>query len=265
MDAQPYGKAPFLNCNQTLQVECYLFYPIHHTSADISSGSHVASTYRDLFWESRGLDAKLSLMKLSECKDVFASVATAGYYVALRLGFFSPEEDMNTFARHWIDHYTVNGLALHDPLMRWVFSSSGVRRWSALCDPDPKGVLASYAAYGMPYGAVVCISGGEDPSRRTFGYFARSDRELSDAELRLVEATLRSAHFHSGDAVQPLTRAQCDALRLLSGGMRLREIAQVLGISESAVKARLKSAMVRMGARTPVQAAALAQQKGLLR
>jgi aldose 1-epimerase/LuxR family transcriptional regulator len=47
--------------------------------------------------------------------------------------------------------------------------------------------------------------------------------------------------------------------------MRLKEIANALGISESAVKARLKSAMARMDARTPVQAASIASQRGLLK
>jgi aldose 1-epimerase/LuxR family transcriptional regulator len=36
-------------------------------------------------------------MRLAECKEVFASIAPAGYYVALRLGFFSPEDELNTF------------------------------------------------------------------------------------------------------------------------------------------------------------------------
>ena len=51
-------------------------------------------------------------MRLAECKDIFGSVAPAGHYAALRLGFFSPEEEINTFDPDWIDHYTVNGLAL---------------------------------------------------------------------------------------------------------------------------------------------------------
>ncbi|PZR00718.1 MAG: LuxR family transcriptional regulator [Cereibacter sphaeroides] len=204
-------------------------------------------------------------MRLAECKEVFASIAPAGHYAALRLGFFSPEEELNSFPSDWVDHYTINGLALHDPLMRWIYSASGAQRWSELLLPDPMGVLGSYADFGMPYGAVVCVTADEDRPRRTFGYFARADREITQAELRELEATLRAAHFHDAEADQPLTRAQTDALRLLSRGMRLKEIAHALGISESAVKARLKSAMARMDARTPVQAASIAAQRGLLK
>ncbi len=204
-------------------------------------------------------------MRLAECKETFAQIAPAGYYAALRLGFFSPEEELNTFSPAWVDHYTVNGLALHDPLMRWIYSGSGARRWSDLALPDPIGVLSAYSAFGMRYGGVVCVTANEERPRRTFGYFARSDRELSPSELTQLEATLRAAHFHEAEAEQGLTRAQTDALRLLSRGMRLKEIAHALDISESAVKARLKSAMARMDARTPVQAASLAAQKGLLK
>jgi len=204
-------------------------------------------------------------MRLAECKEVFASIAPAGYYAALRLGFFSPEEELNTFAPRWIDHYTINGLALHDPLMRWIYSGSGAQRWSELSLPDPIGVLSSYGAFGMPFGAVICVTADEDHPRRTFGYFARQDRELTRTEMTELEASLRAAHFQDPDGDQPLTRAQTDALRLLSRGMRLKEIAHALGISESAVKARLKSAMARMDARTPVQAASIASSRGLLK
>jgi LuxR family transcriptional regulator, quorum-sensing system regulator SdiA len=204
-------------------------------------------------------------MRLAECKDFFSTVAPAGHYAALRLGFFSPEEELNTFSAEWVNHYTINGLALHDPLMRWIYSGSGARRWSELSIPDPMGVLAAYDAFGMRYGAVICVTADEERPRRTFGYFARDDRELSTRELLELEATLRAAHFHKAEEDQPLTRAQTDALRLLSRGMRLKEIAHALGISESAVKARLKSAMARMDARTPVQAASIASQRGLLK
>lgn len=204
-------------------------------------------------------------MRLAECKEFFASLAPAGHYAALRLGFFSPEEELNAFDPRWVNHYTVHGLALHDPLMRWIYSQNGVSRWSALCVPDPMGVLGAYATFGMVYGAVICVTADEERPRRTFGYFARSDRELTDLELAELEATLRAAHFHDAEAEQVLTRAQTDALRLLSRGMRLKEIAFALNISESAVKARLKSAVGRMGARTPVQAASIAAQRGLLR
>lgn len=204
-------------------------------------------------------------MRLAECKALFESIAPAGFYVALRLGFMSPEEEINTFRPEWIDFYTARGLALHDPLMRWIYSNCGAARWSALNTDDPLEVMAAYSEYGMRYGAVVCVSSDEARPRRTFGYFSRADRELSQSELNELDARLRSLHFHTTQQEEPLTKAQTEALRLLSQGMRLREIAHALDISESAVKARLKSAMARMDARTPAQAATIASKRGLLR
>jgi LuxR family transcriptional regulator len=204
-------------------------------------------------------------MRLADCKTVFAGIAPAGFYVALRLGFLSPEEEMNTFSAEWIDHYTSRGLALHDPLMRWVYSNTGTARWSSVQCEDLMGVLAFYAAWNMRFGAVVCISATEARPRRTFGYFARTDREMSQIELQELEARLRSLHFHDPNQHERLTRAQCEALKMLSQGKRLKQIAQELDISESAVKARLKSAMISMDARTPAQAATIASNRGLLR
>jgi len=203
-------------------------------------------------------------MRLAECIARFAELAPAGFYVALRMGFFAPEDELNALPPAWVDHYTVHGLALYDPLLRWVYGGHGAMRWSDLRLSDPRRVLAAYAAHGLRYGAVVCVSAQEARPRRSFGYFARSDRELADAELADLEAHLRSVHFHDEAAVAPLTRAQTEALRLLARGMRLKEIAHALDISESAVKLRLKGAMARMDARTPVQAASIAAARGLL-
>lgn len=204
-------------------------------------------------------------MRLADFTDVFARIAPAGHYAAVRLGFFSPEEESNYFAADWVHHYTINGLALHDPLMRWVYSGSGACRWSELNIPDPMRVMASYAEFGMPHGAVVSVSADDMRPSRTFGYFARNDRELTDTEIGDLEATLRALHRGEADPGQGLTRAQAEALRLLARGLRLKEIAFALGISESAVKARLKSAVARMDARTPAQAASLAAEKGWLK
>jgi LuxR family transcriptional regulator len=51
-----------------------------------------------------------------------------------------------------------------------------------------------------------------------------------------------------------LTGAQIDALRLIANGSRYAAAAAQLGISESALKARLKSARERLLARTTAEA-----------
>lgn len=61
-----------------------------------------------------------------------------------------------------------------------------------------------------------------------------------------------------------LTKAELEALGMVRDGKRLKEIAHVLGVSEGAVKQRLKNAKLKLDAKTGSQAAALAAQHGLI-
>jgi LuxR family transcriptional regulator len=61
-----------------------------------------------------------------------------------------------------------------------------------------------------------------------------------------------------------LTAAQIEALALLSDGYRHAAAAAKLGISESALKARLLAARTRLRARTTAQALRKAREYGLL-
>jgi LuxR family transcriptional regulator len=51
---------------------------------------------------------------------------------------------------------------------------------------------------------------------------------------------------------------------MVRDGKRLKEIAFDLGVTEGAVKQRLKNAKIKLGAKTGTQAAALASQYGLI-
>lgn len=64
---------------------------------------------------------------------------------------------------------------------------------------------------------------------------------------------------------QYLTAAQLEVLRLLVSGLGRKEIAYQLGVTESAVKARVIAARRRLGAKTTIQAVGLAYELGQLR
>ncbi len=200
---------------------------------------------------------------LERWEQTYCEIAPAGCYIALWLGFYAPEEELNTFPAAWIEEYTVRGLALDDPLMRWAYGNEGVIRWSELAPLDPANVLRSYAAHGLTFGAVACIPGESEHPMRSIGFFARSDREFTDEEMQKLHDELLADH-NSMKVEGNLTPAQIDALRLLASGMRQKEIAYELGISQSAVKARLKGSIRKMGAKTAAQAASIASRKGLL-
>ena len=61
-----------------------------------------------------------------------------------------------------------------------------------------------------------------------------------------------------------LTRAELEALRMVKDGQKLKEIGTALGITEGAVKQRLKNARLKLGARNGSHAVSLATAAGLI-
>ena len=193
----------------------------------------------------------------------FFAIASAGYYVALRLGFAYPLDERNEFSDDWVAHYTSQGLMLRDPVVRWAYDNFGATRWSKLAADDPHNVLATAARFGLNFGAVISCSAPRQNGLRSYGTFARSDREFTDNELAVLEAKLYELH----DSTAPpknLTNAELEALRLVKEGLRLKEIAYQLGVSEGAIKQRLAGAKRKFGAKTNAHAATIATEFRLI-
>ncbi len=103
---------------------------------------------------------------------------------------------------------------------------------------------------------------GADPCRRRASASSPAPTgEFSDAEIVDLRELLTTLHVNEP---QSLTESQVEVLRMLSTGMRYKQMAYALGISESAVKARLKGAAQRMNAKTAAQAASVAASRGIL-
>lgn len=187
-------------------------------------------------------------------------LAPVGYFVGLHIRFTSPLMTFQTYDQAWIDHYTENGYVLRDPMTAWGFSATGHVRWSDPHLPDPFKFFTEAATYGLRYGAT--ISCGPNKSR-TIASFARGDREFTDDEILELERII--CHLH--DLTQPpadLTRAQIEALKCIANGDRHAAAAAKLGISESALKARLSSARKRLMARTTAEAIQCAKNYRLM-
>jgi LuxR family transcriptional regulator len=115
----------------------------------------------------------------------------------------------------------------------------------------------------MRFGAVVSVLDPAPGMQRSFGTFAHSDREFTDAELDQLARYVRARH----DAMRPpqnITDAEIEALRLIKDGQRLKQIAYQLGVTEGAVKQRLKNARVKLGAKTGAEAISRAATFGLI-
>jgi len=200
---------------------------------------------------------------LPATKDILADMAPAGFYVALHVGFSFPEEEMNNLPEVWVEFYTTHGLVVHDPAMRWVYGNTGAIRFSDMDLPDPHQVRAHAAVFGLGHGVVVSVMRPTDKGRRSYGLFFRDDREFEAAEVEALLRIIQKLH-EGGEASKGLTNAEVEALKLQSQGLRLKQIAAQLGISESAVKARLNNVKRKLGAKTQSQAASIAAARRIL-
>lgn len=193
----------------------------------------------------------------------FERLAPAGYYIAIRVGFAFPVVEHNRLPETWVREYTVSGLLVHDPVMAWAYQNRGVVRCRELACDDALGVLDLAKNHGLNFGAVVsCLDDG-DAGQRSFGCFFRSDRDFSVGELDEIAGNLRAQH----DAYarpKNLTAAEIETLGLVKNGLLMKQIASLLGVSESAIKQRLKNARTKLGAKTGSQAAATATMLGMI-
>ncbi|WP_210529074.1 autoinducer binding domain-containing protein [Rubellimicrobium arenae] len=179
-----------------------------------------------------------------------ARMAPKGFFFALHIRFAMPLINLQTYPQGWVDRYTEQAYALRDPIIAWGFSTNGVARWSEITIPDPFNILGQAREFGMVYG--VAVSCGPMKSR-TIASASRDDREFTDEEMGSFAAVI--SHLH--DVTEPptsITPAQIEALRCIAAGDRYAAAAAKLGISESALKARLAAARETLLARTTAEA-----------
>ncbi|MGB3556739.1 MAG: autoinducer binding domain-containing protein [Jannaschia sp.] len=187
-------------------------------------------------------------------------LAPLGYGIGLHIRFAAPMFYRSTLPQEWQDLYNANSYQLRDPLVFWGISTSGHIRWSEITLPDPFGVLRLAAEHGLTYGATV--SCGKITSRTLVG-IARSDREFDDKEIAEVSEITTTLH-EIGAPADDLTPAMIEALRVVGNGHRHTAAAAKIGISESALKARLSSAREKLGAKTTAEALKMAREYRLI-
>lgn len=209
-----------------------------------------------------GSNRNWRIKELDEALEQLGDLAPMGFAVGLHIRFAAPLITAHTYPEEWLRIYTENGYALRDPLIGWGLSTTGEARWSEITEilPDPFGIWAEARKHGLNFGAA--ISAGPLASRSIVG-IGRHDREFTDAEIRQASELVVTMH----EVAQPpaeLTKAQCEALRCIADGDRLAAAAFRLGISESAIKARLASAKQRLEVRTLPEAIQRAKEFRLI-
>ncbi len=187
-------------------------------------------------------------------------LAPMGYTVGLHIRFATPLIYKSSYPASWVDHYNSHSYYLRDPLVFWGVGVEGTTRWSAIPLPDPFGVMKKAAGHGLKYGAV--SSYGPITSRSIVG-ISRADREFSDEEMGQLKEVTIQLHIEAKPPSE-LTKAQVEALQCLANGDRHAAAAEKLGITESAFKARVQSARIRLEARTASEAIRKAREYRLL-
>jgi LuxR family transcriptional regulator len=195
--------------------------------------------------------------------DEYQLLAPAGFYLALRVGFAFPLVEHNQLPADWVREYTALGLIVHDPAIAWVYHNDGVARWSELGTEDRAGVFTLARGHGLNFGAAVGCRDAGGAGQRSFGLFARADREFEPEELARLRSLLGAAH-QAHERPRNLTAAELETLGMVKNGLLMKEMANVLGVSESAIKQRLKSARLKLNAKTGSQAAAKATMLGMI-
>ncbi|WP_424940905.1 autoinducer binding domain-containing protein [Aliiroseovarius sp. S253] len=184
----------------------------------------------------------------------------SGYSIVLHIRNASPHLQYKTYDPAWSKFYAERGYMLADPVVFWGFGTDSAIRWSALELPDPHRILEQAAEYGLVYGVAIAFG---LTSSRTIAGFARPDREFTDDEISELQTIVERLHSITTPP-ETLTPSQQAALQHVAKGHRYAEIAALLGISESALKARLRSARERLSARTTAEAIQRAQESGLI-
>ena len=178
----------------------------------------------------------------------------SGFVLAFNMTFRGPEHLHSAFPKDWVTIYQNKNYFFLDPINLWTFSQVGEKRWSEIRLPDLRGVLPEAKKFGLVYGA---IFSRKRLDKRSLLSVARSDRELTDAEMDIIGAKF-DGWIDMVVGGTPLTEGELQVLRCLKDGLGRQEIAQHLGLSESGVKQRCVKACAKLKAKTLTQAVAIA-------
>jgi LuxR family transcriptional regulator, quorum-sensing system regulator SdiA len=188
--------------------------------------------------------------ELNDLLGELKAAAPSGYAIGLHIRFAAPLITAHTYPEEWLRIYTSRAYALRDPLIFWGLSCEGTTRWSEIELPDPFDIFGQAREFGLNFGCAVAC--GPLTSRTIVGA-ARADREFEDAEIAGIQAIVWKMH-EIAEPPEELTKAQVEALKCIADGDRHIAAAARLGISESALKARLTAAREKLSARTTSEA-----------
>ena len=199
--------------------------------------------------------------------DRLMALGPMGYVLALNVRYLIPQIYVSTFPESWVSEYTKGRYVLLDPVALWCASHTGNIRWSDIALPalvmSKRGVMAKASRAGLRFGAVSSQRNQKQHAQRCALSISRDDREVELEELEEVADILSIIIEHVGP-FGGLSHDQLAVLSELANGGQIADVAKKLMISEPTVKRRLEAARKSLGAKTAMQAVAIAATRGLL-
>ncbi len=181
-------------------------------------------------------------------------VGTSGFVLGFGLSFQGPEHLHSEFPDEWRRIYETRNYFIADPILLWHITNTGRRRWSEVKLPDLREVMEAAKPFGLVYGAVFSRKNG---LKRSFMTVARSDRELTDTEIEVLDTKFATWVDLVMDRAA-LSQGELEVLRGFRDGLGQRDVADALCIAESTVKQRAIKACKKLNAKTRTQAVAVA-------
>ncbi|WP_299483260.1 LuxR family transcriptional regulator [uncultured Paracoccus sp.] len=204
---------------------------------------------------------------LSEFEGRLAAIAPMGFTLAVNVRSLTPEFMLSTYPEPWVRIYADRRYMLFDPVSIWGRFNTGTIRWSEI-NLGPFTQLGSFVMdqakkFGLIYGGGAARNEMGTDGTMSFLFGARSDREMTDAELAdigdILNMILQRLGPYSG-----MSRVELETLRDLAAGQTQKEIAIARQISPETVKKRLERARIALDARNAVHAVAIATKRGLI-
>lgn len=172
-------------------------------------------------------------------KEEMSEIANVGFVLALNYTFGSGPQYMDcTYPHGWFTEYNEGNYAIFDPTVVVNIASPGTRRWSDLLIHfgDVTGIFQKAKKYSLNYGATIC-------QRSKFGLsfitVARSDRDLTDDELKFLEVKLENLReIVTGEII--LSELEVKIVNLLSFGNSQEDISSNMNIPTSTIKNKIQ-------------------------
>ncbi|MGB3313636.1 MAG: autoinducer binding domain-containing protein, partial [Albidovulum sp.] len=171
----------------------------------------------------------------------------AGYCAILNFTRHGPQYIDNAYPAEWQAEYEASSFHFLDPVFVWALAkSNGDIRWSEVKLPDFGSIFKKARKHNLMYGAAFVRMVNRN---KTLVSVAREDRELEDQEMLHV-SNLVSSLVHEIAEDRTLSEKELAAIQILANDATLESAAKTLGISVSAVKARLATARTKTNADT---------------